>query len=143
MTIRHVDSINGTPLVSLVVAGWHELFEAGFAAPDVGISYDHKAYYAEMAGSGEIAGILVYNDEEWRKAFFVTLGYVLPKYRRAGVYRKLWEALVAGATEKGRLRILGATHVNNETMRAVHESLGRKETFVTYEFEVPGVNGHG
>ena len=138
MTIRHVERINGTPLVPVAIEAWRELLVSGWAADEVLLNWDLKAFYAEQAGSLRITGILLYEDLEWKNALHISLGYVIPNYRRAGIYRQLWNALVEKAREKGRGRILGTSHVRNETMRAVHEALGREPTFTLYEYRVPG-----
>lgn len=134
MEIRHLEKINCTPAVPLALDGWRELIERGLIDNTVLLGWDNKAFVAEE--DGELIGCLLYSESDWKDAYSVQLGYVKPAHRRKGIYRALWQALVAQAREKKRVSITGITSTRNAEMQKTMAALGRVATYITYEFRV-------
>ena len=67
------------------------------------------------------------------KEVYVTDGYVLPEYRRRGIYKVLNARLEEAYTEMGVGRISRHTLVVNEGMRALLEQQGYVATRLLYE----------
>jgi GNAT superfamily N-acetyltransferase len=137
MEIKHIEKIQGTPIVPLAVTAWKELLDRGLAANAILIDWEMNAFYAEQAG--EIVGILVYKHYEHDHSLFVALGWVQPRQRGRGIYRALWEKAVEKAREKGCHVIDGITHRDNKAMHAVMDHLGRTPKWITYEFALEPV----
>ena len=114
------------PLVAKMIT---ELYKDGLG-PSSGL----PGYFGDEVISAEADGIPVgfisARVEDKTGSLWAMAGYVLPEYRRSGIYTKLWNELVAFAREKGCTRIEGTTHVNNLSMREFYRSVGRKETWV-------------
>lgn len=134
-TVRHYDGINNTPAVGLIVHGLSELMDNGWAPDEVNASYENSAFVA-FQGDKPV-GVLAYNKQEWRKVLWVQMAYVLPSARNEGIYARLWHEAVAKAVELKMVKVQGGVHVGNTVMRRTAVALGRKESFVTYDFDVP------
>ena len=67
------------------------------------------------------------------KEVYVTDGYVLPEYRRQGIYKMLNARLEEEYTKRGVGRISRHTLVANEGMRALLEQQGYVATRILYE----------
>lgn len=100
-----------------------------------GLGYNYPAILARL--DGWVAGILIYQEQDWNAQLFVSEGFVRSDFRQRGVYRALWNELLAVAREKGWYRISGVTHVNNDEMQAVMKKLGRELMWLTYEYRLP------
>ncbi len=84
-----------------------------------------------------VVGCITYAHVKWIKRYSIKLGYVMEDHRSGGVYRSLWEALVAKAQTEQVPIIDGTTHLSNTTMRAVASALGRVEESVNLRYYVP------
>lgn len=134
MTIRHIDGLNYQGVMEICAEGWLDLLRRGYADDTTLIGWDHKAFVAEQFDVP--IGILTYEHVDWTNSWSVVLGYVQPKHRGQGVYRALWEALVAKAREEKRHHVNGITSVENLEMQHVAEALGREAHSITYRFEL-------
>jgi len=100
-----------------------------------------RGFYVVAESDGVVVGSLLVTFEwsDWRNAVFwwIQSVYVLPEYRRRGVFRALFRFLRERATEKGgvcgfRLYV----ERDNETARQTYEALGMSETpYRIYEAE--------
>jgi ribosomal protein S18 acetylase RimI-like enzyme len=96
--------------------------------------------------SGEVGGgafdafivgcIVFYEPEDEEGLIWEALTYVKPVWRRRGVYRKLWTALVKEVQERHVTKISGSVHVENFGMRAAALKIGRRCNFMIYDYEV-------
>ena len=135
--IEHVEILSGSPAMPIAVEGWMNLIDHGMMQDDTCLlAWNNKALLA-YSENDTLLGVLVYTDIEWRQMYGVVLGYVRLAYRKHGVYRKLWKALVKEAQKEGRLKIEGATSVDNHTMQEVMRKLGRQATRIEYQYDVP------
>lgn len=134
MTIRHIDGMNYEGVYALALEGWQDLLARG-CANDTGLfGWDNKAFVAEEEGVP--VGVLIYEHVDWTRSWSVVLGYVKPEHRRQGIYRALWEALVAKAREEKWHHIDGVTAVENVEMRKVMSQLGQEPHSISYRFEL-------
>ncbi len=100
----------------------------------------HGSFHAVTAyWDDQIVGFIIFSHEEKEVTLDIRLGYVRPEYRRRGVYRQVWTALVEHARTLGVLRIWGGTDVRNEPMRKFWASVGRKEESVSGHYAIPKV----
>jgi ribosomal protein S18 acetylase RimI-like enzyme len=67
------------------------------------------------------------------KELYVSDGYVVPQYRKQGIYKKMNELLEQKYAAKGVRRITRFTLVNNEPMKKFLGSSGYKPTRILYE----------
>lgn len=137
VTIKVQKATYDKKLVQLAVSSFNELFSKGLGPNDGDISW-HWSYDAVVAYWDEsIIGFIIFRHDE--KAVGATLchGYVLPDYRRRGVYSQLWNALIDELRKRGARRIFSGTHLNNAPTRAFWAKTGRREEFVTSEYEIP------
>lgn len=134
MKIRHVEKIQGTPVVGLCVDAWKHLQDCGFTEDMIPFDWEQCAFWAEE--EGEVIGILVYKEQAWDHSLFVAMGYVKPENRGKGVYRSLWEKAVAHAKEKQLRCITGIVHWQNKEMQAVMERFGRLPVAITYDYRL-------
>jgi len=141
MTVKldRYDGLNRTPGIALALRANLELIEAGQSVPALLIGWDHKNIVASH--DGVPVGILTFVHQDWLKEVDIGVGYVLPEYRGRGCYRALWNELVTWARELKAVEIVGNTHMDNVSMRAVAKSFGRSEAGVLLRFPLtPGVD---
>lgn len=135
MKIEIYDRLNFTPALPLAVYGWAEMLENGLALPEVLINWENHAIVSLM--EDKPVGVIVWTKAEWKSEAYINLGYVLPAYRRRGVYASLFGALIERARDLKLNHIRGGTKISNHAMRAVAEKQGRREVGVDLYFEVP------
>ncbi len=123
-------------LSALYMQALVDMFEHGVGPGDGGVPYYWKDKAICAVLDGEIIGFIAYRLEDGDGALSLMCGYVVPMYRRGGVYTKLWSKLVEIAKESKCARIWGSTHVDNKPMREFYKKLGRVETHVNSNFVV-------
>lgn len=139
MEIKHFEKIGGHgKIIEFLYKAALELPRAAAGMDVPPINHDQGAVVAFNSGN-RVIGAIAYDRQEWCKTFWVTIGYVAPPARRAGLYRKLWERLVEEARAKEVLKISGGTAVGNTAMQAVMTRLGREQAYIVYDFKVPEV----
>jgi GNAT superfamily N-acetyltransferase len=117
--------IEQTPVSLFITKGWVELADAGHVDPNsilVGGSY--PAVYAEERG--KIIGAITYFGSEGDLSLNINMGYVLPKYRRRGVYTRMFEEIKTIGRERGFKWISTHTSPKNTAIVATNEKLGRR-----------------
>lgn len=141
MRLHHVEKVVGTPAPAIIARAWVDLLEQGLIQDHmIPIGWDDSAFY--ITDGDRFVAVLSYFAAEWNGGAHVKVGWVAPEYRRRGLYRRLWSALVERAREKGWMRIEGATAANNAPLQAFAASVGRELTAFSYSYAVPlGDNG--
>jgi hypothetical protein len=134
--IKHYDGPNHTRAVPLIAAAAHELECSGWSSGNLIGSWDHQVILA-ISDSVEAVGVLTWDHQKWSRTIWVTLGYVVPHFRKSGVYRRMWDELILKARELGVPEIQGGTHVGNKPMLDCATRLGRVPLFITTSFKVP------
>jgi GNAT superfamily N-acetyltransferase len=64
------------------------------------------------------------------------MGYVAPDMRGRGVYRTMWNSLVAAARDRDVHVIMGNTDIRNRRMLDVAVALGRQSIAVILKYEI-------
>ena len=129
-----------TPAFALIAEGWNELVQEGLTPDlraDCPVSWTNRVLFAARE-DGEIVGALCFHYDEIVNAFTVTLGYVEPTSRRQGVFRQLWDALLARAAAEKITRVFTLAHVNNGVMQDVMKRLGQPIASLGYETIIGG-----
>lgn len=134
-TYKYLDGCNNTPVVPIYFQAMAELTIAGHNHKCVSFNYDQKAIVA--LDGPVIVGLMLIEDCKWKNSLMVVLGYVVPTYRRKGIYTELWNRAVEKAQELERVLIEGATYIDNRVMQAVMDKHGRKAVSINYEYQVP------
>lgn len=99
-------------------------------------SYNSSAIYAECLG--KVVGVLAYRAPDWLRRISIEVGYVLPEFRRRGIYTSLFEKLVEVSIEGGfAVCIWGGVDIRNTAMQRVAEAQGRKLVALEYEYPLP------
>ena len=94
--------------------------------------------FSNQQAVGFIFGYLEEQDESRIEVYtgnelYVSDGYVLPEFRRQGIYRKMNEMLEDIYIKKGVRRMTRFTLVNNENMQQFLQSSGYEATRILYE----------
>ena len=127
LKILRVPQLGGTPFAGFAVEVNAALLEEGFADFSVSmVGWDTCAVVALSGREQTPTGIITYADSKWHGCFDIGMGYVLPDWRRRGIYRQMWDELVLTAQEQKVSRIYGAIMVNNAPMLKVAVALGRR-----------------
>lgn len=136
LAISHVNFLANTPALKLAVAGWHELLQRDLCGESgCLVAWDQHAIIANI--DDKPIGVMTWFDNDWSNAVHVMIAYVLPEYRRQGVHRAMWKALVAKAQELNRPVIQSSVHISNMESRAAMIAEQRFTTGFNTSFRVP------
>lgn len=134
--IEHVKQLSGNEAMAFAIHANAELIRTGMADGYVCIvNWDDYAIVAKH--DNKVIGIITYSIQNWTNSYFVRIGYVIPKYRNKGIYKRLWGRLVEEAHSNSIKCIYGITKVENTALREVAKKLGRVEESVNLAFIVP------
>ncbi len=131
--VKHTDSIAGHPVVPILARMMVEVAE--YSAYDIALHWEQSAFYIEGA-NGSIIAAMSYHKLGDRSEYYIHAAYVVPEFRRIGLYRRLFDSLVSKAKADDIRSISGGIAYSNETMRKVAEAVGRKPVSVTYTVEI-------
>jgi len=95
-----------------------------FQKPELG-SY----IVAEQAGKIIGSLVIVYEWSDWRNGlhWWIHSVYVMPDYRRRGVYKKMYEFVKCEADSSGAKSVRLSVNTNNKAARNAYESLGMQQ----------------
>lgn len=127
--------ISRTDAVGLAIEGHAYLLSAGLSEAIPQIGWDSSAIVGYIQGLPQ--GVITFGHTKWAKQLDISVGYVREEARGRGLYRAMWNALVAQARVLGVPVIMGNTDMSNDFMRAVARKLGRTEIGVILKFDVP------
>jgi GNAT superfamily N-acetyltransferase len=133
MQIEYVSRIDGTKALPFIIDAYTSLRKSGhideLSCPVTG---REEAFY--LCNRGKVVAVLsFYRDDD---SFVVNMGFVLPRYRKQGLYRMLWERLVAEARKRKLRCILGYHAPENSDILGFNNSLGRKVKYICSEYVV-------
>jgi len=99
-----------------------------------------KGFYVVAEVEGRVVGqtLITYEWSDWRNATFwwIQSVYVDPAYRRLGVFRRLYEYLLARARAGEACGLRLYVEENNDRARQTYESLGmRRAVYDFYEID--------
>ena len=132
LEVEHVDGISGHEVIPVLAKCMVEVGQYG--AYDPSIHWEQSAFYVHSAG--DIIAALSYHKLQDKSAYWIDAVYVETDRRRDGIYRAMFDALVARAKENGVREVRGAVAWENHPMRAVALAVGRTPIGVTYRYEV-------
>lgn len=108
------------PLCKQAIA---EISMAGMGDPQLA---DQNGVLWVEDGAGNPVGFLAYSWDEEAEEIWIELSFILPEYRRKGIYTALFERLVQIANRKGASSVRSGIHPNNEPMLKAAVSTGRE-----------------
>lgn len=136
VSIHHVEGLNNAGgVIALAYRANLELIENGWGLDELNLGWDNNCIVATEGG--EPVGIMVWIDQKHVRGIWLTLSYVVPRRRRQGIFRAMWEALVEKAREKNVVEIQSSTNVGNAPMRAAAAKVGRVEQQIQMVYRIP------
>lgn len=121
-----VPHIGGTSYAGFAVRAHASMIEEGQSdSRDVMVVAQQSAIIARIA-SGETIGILTFLPSEASNTIFLYLAYVVPDYRRRGVFRLMHDELVKAAERRGVAAIESVSMISNTVYRAAVVSAGSR-----------------
>ena len=131
--IKHLQQISGSPYHFKALEAFVETVLAGNGDGSAVIfNWDDKVSVI-LSRSGELQGLIVWRHLKWLQQVWICQGWVEPKYRRRGLYTKLYRAVKAEAKKLGARTIAGGVKPANVAMIAAAKRQGRKVVCVTVE----------
>lgn len=100
-------------------------------------AWDDRVTFARTP-TGRVVGLICWRTAKWTRDAFISLGGVDANFRRQGVYRALFQDLVADlhANHPEVEQISSGHHAGNADSAAMHHALGRKLDGFTYSFDL-------
>ncbi|HEX4278315.1 MAG TPA: GNAT family N-acetyltransferase [Bryobacteraceae bacterium] len=127
---RETDKLNGCPALPLAVEAWGELLRDGLTGDAVILQWDQSVVWVEQ--DGVPVAVILWAYQEYRREIWIGLSYTRPEVRGNGLFRTLYQRIVAIAKEKKAIRIAGGVNVGNAIMREAAERCGRKADYIVY-----------
>ena len=126
MTIFHTDSISGhhLNLNEYAIRAWLDVCEAGFGWSRYQPFKPTDSAVYVVQDDGDIAGIIVYNIDEDRRAH-IQIGYVSTAYRGQGAYSAMYKYLIQHVEGRGVNVIESIVHPDNTPMMSIAQSQER------------------
>ncbi len=132
-TIEHLEQLSGSDAFLFIAKGWIEMVEAGHTdGSSPSWSWDNQVVVARAPGGG-IVGAIAWSYVKWSRQVFIHSGYVLPEFRRQGVYASLYANLKWKAKDLGALTIEGGVSPKNPAIIAAAVKQGRKPVAISYQ----------
>ena len=140
LNVRYLKQLGGTPYLGFAVQAHAALLDEGLADPTTAmVGWGTSAMVAHVGRDMLACGIITFNHAEWDNRFDIGVGYVMPDYRRRGIYRLMWDELVLEAQRLKVARIYSAVKISNASMMKVATALGRHAESFNVLFEVPAI----
>lgn len=129
--------LGGTPYAGFAVRAHAALIEEGLSEPhEVMVYNDQSAIVARLA-TGEPIGIVTFTKVDATNSFFIRIGFVVPDFRRRGVFRLMQDELFITAERRGVTRIEFASMIGNTVMNRVATSVGYHVRAQVYRMDLP------
>jgi ribosomal protein S18 acetylase RimI-like enzyme len=128
VVIKYSPTLGGSPVVPIFLRSYAALIESGHALNYIAGTNKSKVIWTEI--DGKIVGHLVYDiQDDIPKTTYVVYGGVDENYQRRGLYKMLNTYLEQQGKKAGSTRVMSLVHTDNESMLALGEAVGRKQTF--------------
>lgn len=137
MEISLLEGLADSPALSLAVQGWAECVRLGYGDGTMNVQTSLNAIVAHNDGARLPIGVMTFDYFPVDKRVWIYQSYVLPEYRGRGIYRQMYERLVAHAITLKARSIQSGTHSKNTAMRAVAKKMGRHEECVILRQNLP------
>ena len=129
--INYVSRIDGTKVLPFILEAYLALRKTGhidaLACPVTG---REEAFYIETRG--RVVAVLSFARDD--DSFVVNMGFVLPRYRKQGLYRRLWTRLVEEAKKRKLKAIVGYHAPGNTDILEFNKKLGRTVKYICSEY---------
>jgi predicted GNAT family acetyltransferase len=126
-----VPRIDGTKVLPFIIDAYVSLRKSGHIDPlSCPVTGREEAFYIEIRGK-VVATLSFARDDD---SFVVNMGFVLPPYRKQGMYRELWERLVVEARKRKLKAIVGYHAPGNMDILEFNKHLGRKVKYICSEY---------
>ena len=134
--IIRVDQLGASPAEPLAIALVLDLMNRDMLRTQIH-AWNDRATYA-LSPEGEVVGVIAWRIMEWTRDAFVAIGGVAPRHRRRGIYRRLFEDLIADLIKNHPKvdRVTSGHHIENNEAEAMHLALGRTLEGFSYTFPV-------
>ena len=139
LTLIRVQQLGGSPYAGFAVQAHAALLDEGLSDPSMTmVGWDTNAIVARVGRDEQMAvGIITYSYLNYCARLDIGVGFVVPDFRRRGVYRAMWDEIVLEAQRLKATKILGTTYIKNDRMVKVAVALGRRAESYNLVFEVP------
>lgn len=124
-------------ILPFIPRAWQELLDNDLMAPDtLPIMLHQNVIVAKI--DGNIAGFICYTRQVAHGFTWVDMSYVLPEYRRKGVYSKLFNALVASERKHPQpvRSITSGISIKNTAQIEASLRLGRTSKYAQYDYHL-------
>jgi GNAT superfamily N-acetyltransferase len=140
IAIRRYEHINYTPAVVLAMRGWLELNDKGIGEQAASVHWEQHGIVA--FADSKAVGVITWTEQKPLAAAYAEQVYVIPEWRRKGIFKLMWDELEEWAAEKEFYTIRLGTHPMNTLARSIYDRMGRLHGLF-YEFDVDGKGSSG
>lgn len=136
ITIIREPQLSGSVAEPLILSISADLARRGMLRVQSHAWDDHVTFARTQDGT--VAAAICWRVSKWTRDAYVSLGGVSPDHRRQGIYRALFEDVVADVRDNhpGADRIASGHHIANAESAAMHRALGRKMETLGYTFPI-------
>lgn len=136
ITIIREPQLSGSVAEPLILSISADLAQRGMLRVQSHAWDDHVTF--ARAQGGPVVAAICWRVSKWTRDAYVSLGGVAPDHRRHGIYRALFEDVVADVRDNhpGADRIASGHHIANTESAAMHRALGRKMETLGYTFPI-------
>jgi GNAT superfamily N-acetyltransferase len=133
--VVEVPHLGGTMHCGFAIRAHAATIEEGLVEGDEVLIYgDMPAIVARL--SDETIGIVAFDEAKARGLLFVYLAFVVPDFRRRGVFRLMHDELVKSAERRGCARIESASSLGNVAYNRAAVALGHRVVSQAYRLDV-------
>lgn len=130
-----VPRIGGTPFHGFAIQVHAALLDAGLCDPRDSLIWHTDGAVVSRVGE-QLVGAITYHYYEESKSLWATAAYVLPDWRRRGIFGLMFEELVKVAERRGAGRIEAGSLVSNAIFNKVAVASGMAVVGYTYSMDV-------
>lgn len=118
-----------------VPRAWQELLDNELMDPHMLPIMLHQSVIVAKI-DGNVAGFICYTRQVAHGFTWVDMSYVLPEYRRKGVYSKLFDALVASERKNPQpvRSIVSGINIKNHSQIGAAVKTGRTSSYAQYDY---------
>jgi GNAT superfamily N-acetyltransferase len=127
-----VPRIGGTPYAGFAIRAHAALIEEGLSSPDEALVANHHSAVVARLATGEAVGVVTFSAIETNNTIFAWLAFVVPDFRRRGVYRLMHEELVKAAERLGAVGIEAISVAGNVAFNRTATSSGMRVVAQVY-----------
>lgn len=136
--IHHADRLTDAPreVLNAALEAHLRLRQMGQSDSPVVLGYEQAMWATSAEVSTLCVGGMLLQEDEEESAWWVALVWTHPEYRRCGVMRELWAAMIRSAVQLEIRHVRVMVHRQNDAMNEAMKYFGRHE-YNQYVWEVP------